>query len=861
MRTGSYTPDDLSWYANIPVPTSYMISSTKEDFFGGYDHRAKAGVLHYADHHIAPGKKQWTWGNHEFGYAWDRSLTDGDGPYVELMAGVYTDNQPDFSFLAPGETKTFSQYWYPLNKIGVPKAASLHCALSVRVEPGAIEINVQSTSDLENATVTLLVAGTIENSWTVSISAGTPLHLQSQIPDSARESDVEVKIEQGAQLLLRYAPGEMQVAPPPRVAEEPLPPSEIASNEQLYLTGLHLAQYRHATRRPEMYWQEAVRRDDGDARANTALGRWHLDRGEFELAERCLRRAIARLTMLNPNPADGEAFFLLGLVMRFLNNLEASYDNLAKAAWNDAWKGPAHYALAQIDAARGHWESAYMHVERSLNSNVEDLNARNLAAVLLRRLHRTEDAARMLRSTRALDPLDHWSRHLDGGEIPSDNQALLDLVWDYVEFGETETAVQLLRSADLAIEDGSVPMVQYTLAYLLHRIGRMTEAAEARRAAARAPSDYCFPHRLHDMQVLQAAIESDSSDARAPYYLGNLLYDRRRHEEAITMWERSIKLDTALPTVYRNLGIALFNVRGDVGAGIAAFDRAMQADPSDGRILYERDQLWKRTGTAPQKRLRELLNHSALVEERDDLSVEVATLHNHVGNPEEALALLLSRNFQPWEGGEGLVLGQFTRALVLLARLAIASGKPAEAIAHLQQALRPPVSLGEARHPLANKSDIEYWLGVAYEAAGNRPEAESWWTRASRQAGDFQQMSMLPVSDMTYWRGAALQRLGEAGAAMEVFGSIDAYATRLEQEQPKIDYFATSLPAMLLFREDLGRRQHVLVSFLRAQVVLGSSGMEAAKPLLRQLLVLDVNHAAAADLLQQVTSPLRVSNA
>jgi len=40
------------------------------------------------DHHIAPGKKQWTWGNHAFGYAWDRNLTDNDGPYIELMAGV-----------------------------------------------------------------------------------------------------------------------------------------------------------------------------------------------------------------------------------------------------------------------------------------------------------------------------------------------------------------------------------------------------------------------------------------------------------------------------------------------------------------------------------------------------------------------------------------------------------------------------------------------------------------------------------------------------------------------------------------------------------------------------------------------------
>jgi len=61
--------------------------------------------VHWADHRISPGKKQWTWGNSQFGYAWDRELTDADGPYVELMAGVYTDNQPDFSFLMPYETR------------------------------------------------------------------------------------------------------------------------------------------------------------------------------------------------------------------------------------------------------------------------------------------------------------------------------------------------------------------------------------------------------------------------------------------------------------------------------------------------------------------------------------------------------------------------------------------------------------------------------------------------------------------------------------------------------------------------------------------------------------------------------------
>ena len=104
-----HRPDaDLRWYRNIPVPTSYMAMGTNKDFFGGYDHAAGEGYVHWADHTISPGKKLWTWGNHEFGYAWDRELTDADGPYAELMAGVFTDNQPDFSFLLPGEVRTFT---------------------------------------------------------------------------------------------------------------------------------------------------------------------------------------------------------------------------------------------------------------------------------------------------------------------------------------------------------------------------------------------------------------------------------------------------------------------------------------------------------------------------------------------------------------------------------------------------------------------------------------------------------------------------------------------------------------------------------------------------------------------------------
>ena len=82
-----------------PLPIWPFVS--KYDFVGGYENDSKGGLFHVADHHVSPGKKQWTWGNGDFGRAWDRNLTDEDGPYIELMCGVYTDNQPDFSWLCP----------------------------------------------------------------------------------------------------------------------------------------------------------------------------------------------------------------------------------------------------------------------------------------------------------------------------------------------------------------------------------------------------------------------------------------------------------------------------------------------------------------------------------------------------------------------------------------------------------------------------------------------------------------------------------------------------------------------------------------------------------------------------------------
>lgn len=850
---GQYAPNDLTWYANIPVPTSYMAMGSSEDFCGGYDHQRKAGLVLIADHHIAPGKKQWTWGNHEFGYAWDRNLTDDDGPYIELMAGVYTDNQPDFSFLAPGETRAFSQYWYPIREIGPVQKANIDAALSLTKSEGKARVGVYVTQAFSGLQVRLETNAGSVGHWQRDLAPGTALLESVTLPSEINETDLTVKVHTATgRELLSYNPSFSAECEPLQPATEPALPEDTHSNDELYLTGVHLEQYRHATRYPDAYWREALRRDPHDSRCNNAMGLWHLRRGELNDAERHFRRAIQTLTKRNPNPYDGEPYYNLGLALRYAGRDEDAYSAFYKSTWNFAWRAAGYLALAELDAKCGDWNAAIEHLTFSLRANTDNLNARNLAVYAFRRTDRNAEADRLLGETLNLDPLDVWARHLSGQSLPHDNQSRLDMAFDYARAGLYEEASSVLYSADKKVKDGSVPIVLYALAHFQTQMGHAPEAAALYSEATLASPDYCFPSRLEELIILQATTASHPNDARAAYYLGNLLYDRRRHREAIAAWERSSRLDPLFSIVWRNLGIGYFNVLGDAELARAAFDKAIQANPQDARILYERDQLAKRIGEAPERRLAELEKYSDAVRYRDDLSVELASLYNQTHQHHKALSLIRGRKFQPWEGGEGLALGQHVRTHLALGRRALADRNPVEARRLFEAALQCPENLGEAAHLLANQSDIFYLLGIACDAAGDRLTAKKWWERAASYRGNFQEMSVKSFSDMTYYNALALKRLDRTREAEELLRSLKAHAETLLQQKVQVDYFATSLPAMLLFDDDLQKRNTVAAAFLQAQACLGLGETAKAKQLIREVLQLDRNHPQAADLLAEL---------
>ena len=863
----SYPPNDLSFYANIPVPTSYMCMGSKGDFFGGYDHAAQAGIVHIANHHISPGKKQWTWGNHEFGYAWDRNLTEPDakgeyGPYIEIMAGVYTDNQPDFSFLQPGETKSWSQYWYPIRKIGPAQHANLRAAVSLRTQRGQVRIGVCVTAKHPDATIVLAEKDNTLAKWSADLSPAAPavkgIKLSRTVPETALMLRV---LDRNGSEIISYRPKLRAKSHVPPPATEPPAPAQMQSADELFITGLHLEQYRHATRSPVLYWQEALRRDPLDSRCNNAMGLWFLRRGEFSVAEKHFRNAIQRLTRRNPNPYDGEAYYNLGLSLRFQKRDADAYAAFYKATWNQAWQSAGYHALAELDCQKSDWQSALDHLNRCLRSSADNNRARNLKTMVLQKLHRQDEADSILSQTLALDPLDWWARLLNGQNLGCDLQVKIDIAHDLARAGFFALAINVLEAATTAVGDlptqslGAAPLVEYTLGWLWQEHGDRRSALKHIRRAAALPPDYCFPSRLEEIAILEAAIRANPTDARAPYYLGNLLYDRQRHQEAIKLWEQSARLDRHFSVVWRNLGIGYFNIHKKPDKARAAYDRAFKAAPRDARLLFERDQLWKRLGEKPAERLRELQKHPKLVCRRDDLTVELCSLLNQTAQHIESGQLLAGRKFQPWEGGEGAPLAQHVRTQLALARQALARNDYPCAADHFGNALAAPPNLGEARHLLANQSDAHYWAGVANDLLGQRAKAKQHWLAAATFKGDFQAMSVRAFSEMTYYSALSWRRLGQQTKARQLLRQLLAYARRLQKAPAKIDYFATSLPTMLLFDDDLQFRQVTTALFLQAQAWLGLGHKSRARTLLQNVLQRDPNHALAADLFGECSQP------
>lgn len=840
---------DISNYRNIPVPTSYMVAHSEYNFEGGYENDTRCGMLHVANHHVSPGKKQWTWGNGDFGRAWDRNLTDEDGPYIELMAGVYTENQPDFSWLMPYEEKSFVQYFFPYRELGIVKNASRDLVLNLlpeREEGGRLlaRLMVFATSH-QKCHIELRTKGG-ESLFTEECVLSPEHVYEKKVPIESVPFDI---LELVVNKLVARASEESD-NPVPEPAEAALKPEQIDTCEQLYLTGLHLEQYRHATWCALDYYLEALRRDPQDVRNNNAVGLWYLRRGRFGKAEPFLRTAVRVLQKRNLNPYDGEPLYNLGLCLYWQWReasalaekgnldylLDEAYKWFYKATWNAAWQDAGYFACAQISIRQNRLEDALDEIDHSLARNWHNHKARALRTAILRRLRRTEEALAFAKESLRLDAFNYGCRLeilLLTGEgreefthlLRKDAHNYQELALDFQAAGLHEEEAFVWQMAE---EEGATNIMSYYYA------GDYAKAASQSVACV-------FPNRLEAIVMLQGA---PSEDAKAPFLLGNLWYDKRQYDCAVESWERSAQLNPSFPTVWRNLALAYYNKEQDSQKALACMERAFSLDTSDARVLMELDQLYKRLGTAHEKRLALLRQHHALVLQRDDLYLEEITLLNLLRRHEEAAALLDSRRFHPWEGGEGKVTAQYQLARIERAKKAIRLHHYDETILLLKECQVYPEHLGEGKLIGAQEQDIYFYLGLAYRGKGEDGQAKECWVKASQ--GELQPTAAMYYYDAPpekiFYQGLALRALGRESEAREKFTQLRDYGLAHLDDEVVMDYFAVSLPELTVWDDNLDSLNRIHCLFMLSLGVWGLGNAPSARSYLSEAQRLNPNH-------------------
>ena len=813
---------------------------SRYDFIGAYENDSHAGMLHVSNHHVSPGKKQWTWGKGNFGQAWNRNLTDDEETCVELITGVYTNNKPDFSWLQPYEEKTFSQYFVPYRSLGSVKNATKD-----------ILMNIEMNEDGETAHMSVMVTSTQE--YLRIFVSDSRYTLADRIvtiyPEMIFEQDVEMKTLEGCNVLIRNPYGkellyweydQKEERTLPEASKTILSPEDTPTTEQLFLTGLHLEQNRDATYCPVSYYEEALRRDPSDIRNNNALGLWYIRKGCFEKAESFLRKAVETQTERNLNPYDGEPMYNLGLALKYQEKKEEAYASFYKACWNAAWMDSGYYALATLSAERENWEEALCEVEKSLMRNYTNLRARHLKAYILRKMWRKEAAEQCIFDALRLDPFNFGCRmelyFLYGKKYHK--QALLEfmrmdthnyeeLITDYIDIYAYEDAVKVVN---FAIESGVKisSMMLYYKAYCQMQAHRTLDAEETVLETEKELRLEFFPNHTYALIALQTITEHmGQKTPKALYLLGNIWYDRRQYDKAVEAWEAAAKIER-FPTTLRNLSLAYFNKFNKKKEALSLMKEAFDLNKNDARILMELDALCKCLDQNVNTRFKFLNKHKEVAFQREDLYLEYASLLNALQRHKEALEMMTTRLFHPWAGGEGCISEQYHAALLALTKQALDDKQYELALETIEKCYVYPHNLGEDKPQDAQENDFDYYKGCALEGLGKQELAAETFLKASKSNKDAE-ISMAynaPKPDMIFYQALALRKLGNEKEARKCFKSMVDFGEKQINEGLKGDCLSASLPNIPLWEEDRNKRY---VAHFNRMIALGNTGLPAKR--------------------------------
>lgn len=818
---------DISRYKNVPVPTSYMAEKSEYDFVGAWCHDENGGLLHVADHHIAPGKKQWSWGYSEFGQAWDKSLTDENGPYIELMTGIFADNQPDFTWLDPFEEKRFQQYFLPYHSLGMVQNASRDAVIKLQRDDDGIAWGIYAISPLTAHRLTVCEEGNPQPLLDEMIELTPCSVAQGALADiEPARLTMELFDSQG-RCVLRYQEHQPQEIPLPEVAKAPLSAEKIFSVDEAWFIGQHLEQYHHASRSPFDYYLRGIELDPQDYRCNLALAMLEYNRADYTRAIVYATQALARAHRLNKNPQCGQSSLIRASARERLQQWHEAQEDFWRAVWSGNSKAGGYYGLARLAARNQRYDDALNFCQQSLLACQTNQDVLSLETLLLhlagRRGEAQEQIAKLLRDY-PLNPTLWWIK-----------ATLSEAESDYAQWvGVCQSRdINALQTAGLLLSWGMADRAKAVLATLncqktlpLYLQASLSKGSERTALINRAREVFPDFVRFPNLLVEVAALERVSECYFAQHLLACFHYSRRNYEKATLLWQRCVEMAPDFADAWRGLAIHAWNKHANAELAATCLDKACEQQPEDARLLFERDLLDKLTAAEPAKRLARLEANLATALKRDDLTAELLHLWHLAGKTEQAAGVLSSRKFHPWEGGEGKITSQFIINHLLRAWQHIHQQRPQQAEELLISALHYPDNLSEGRLPGQTDNDIWFWLGICARQQGREERAVECFQKAAlgdRTINIHNYYNDQPV-DYLFWQGIALRMIGEHSASNQLFIDMLQWAQHMEVEQVEADFFAVSQPDLLALYADIQKQHQEKCLFVRTLATAGLGG-------------------------------------
>jgi tetratricopeptide (TPR) repeat protein len=690
--------------------------------------------------------------------------------------------------------------------------------VNLEVKDGTATVGFYSTQARQAATVTLKLKDQVLLKQTIAISPGHSFVKKVQLPAGADEHDLRAAISADGRELVAYTPIRLEKEAMPSPVVDPPPPAEVKTTEELYLDGLRMEQFRSPTGDPNLYWQEALRRDPSDIRVNTVLGIDAIKGGRFADAERLLRKALERDTASYTSPKDGEPIYYLGLALKSQGKLDEAYAEFYKATWSAAWRSPGYFALAEIDATRGDFNAALIADEDALEANANNIRALALKAALLRHSGRNAEALAAIAAISKIDPLDvhgmteQWlatkspaSAAVLAKTVSEFPATALEVAADDMDAGLWQDGTTLLTQLAGTAQDKSKvsPLVYYYLSYFAGQMKQSDKAREYDQMAKKTSPDYVFPFQMEMIAVLDDAMRVDLKDSRAPYYLGNLLYDWQP-QQAQALWEKSAALGADFPVVYRNLAMVYTRQGNQREKAQATLEKAVQFG-GNATVFSDLDKLYEEEGVSPAKRLALMEAHQGVID-RDEAIAREVNLEIFAGKPDAAIQLLRTRFFRAWEGGGAFSLGDsWINANLERGHQQMAAKQYAQALTDYQAALQVPDNLQEATGNVNGRhGEIEYWIGNAYQALGDSAKASSAWNDATGMAAagaggpgaNGPMRSRANIGGLAagvreeqaapYYQALALEKLGLPERAMAIFTQLIATGSKSLGSAPEM---------------------------------------------------------------------------